>query len=75
MKLIGAGLPRTGTLTQKLALEELGLGPCYHWVERDRRPRRRSRCGTARWTARPWDECSPASARRWTGPGATSTAS
>jgi hypothetical protein len=30
--LIGAGLPRTGTLTQKLALEELGLGPCYHWV-------------------------------------------
>jgi hypothetical protein len=32
MRLIGAGLPRTGTLTQKLALEELGLGPCYHWV-------------------------------------------
>jgi hypothetical protein len=30
--LIGAGLPRTGTLTQKLALEELGLEPCYHWV-------------------------------------------
>jgi Sulfotransferase domain len=29
---IGAGLPRTGTLTQKLALEQLGLGPCYHWV-------------------------------------------
>jgi len=32
MRLIGAGLPRTGTLTQKLALERLGLGPCYHWV-------------------------------------------
>ena len=32
MKLIGAGLPRTGTLTQKLALEQLGFGPCYHWV-------------------------------------------
>jgi hypothetical protein len=32
MHLIGAGLPRTGTLTQKLALEQLGLGPCYHWV-------------------------------------------
>ena len=32
IKLIGAGLPRTGTLTQKLALEELGLGPSYHWV-------------------------------------------
>jgi hypothetical protein len=33
MKLIGAGMPRTGTLTQKLALEELGLGPCYHMVD------------------------------------------
>jgi hypothetical protein len=32
LKLIGAGLPRTGTLSQKLALEELGLGPSYHWV-------------------------------------------
>jgi hypothetical protein len=32
MMVIGAGLPRTGTLTQKLALEELGMGPCYHWV-------------------------------------------
>jgi Sulfotransferase domain len=30
MKLIGAGLPRTATTTQKLALEMLGLGPCYH---------------------------------------------
>jgi hypothetical protein len=32
MLVIGAGLPRTGTLTQKLALEQLGFGPCYHWV-------------------------------------------
>lgn len=32
MKLIGAGLPRTATLTQKLALESLGFGPCYHMV-------------------------------------------
>ena len=32
MKVIGAGLPRTGTLTQKMALEMLGLGPCYHMV-------------------------------------------
>ncbi len=31
--MIGAGLPRTGTLTQKLALEQLGLAPCYHWVD------------------------------------------
>lgn len=32
MKLIGAGLPRTGTLSQKVALEMLGLRPCYHMV-------------------------------------------
>ena len=30
MKLIGAGLPRTATLTQKIALEIIGFGPCYH---------------------------------------------
>jgi len=32
MRLIGAGLPRTATLTQKVALEMLGYGPCYHMV-------------------------------------------
>src|ERR1700722_5912179 len=32
MKVIGAGLPRTGTLTQKIALEMLGVAPCYHMV-------------------------------------------
>lgn len=32
MKLIGAGFPRTGTLSQKIALEMLGIGPCYHMV-------------------------------------------
>jgi hypothetical protein len=32
VKLIGAGLPRTGTLSQKIGLEMLGLGPCYHMV-------------------------------------------
>jgi hypothetical protein len=33
MKVIGAGLPRTGTLSQKIALEMLGFGPCYHMVD------------------------------------------
>jgi len=32
MQIIGAGLPRTATLTQKIALEMLGYGPCYHMV-------------------------------------------
>jgi hypothetical protein len=30
MKLIGAGLPRTATLSQRAALETLGLEPCHH---------------------------------------------
>lgn len=30
MKIIGAGLPRTATLTLKIAIEMLGAGPCYH---------------------------------------------
>jgi hypothetical protein len=30
MQLIGAGLPRTATTTQMVALEQLGFGPCYH---------------------------------------------
>ncbi len=32
MRIIGAGLPRTATLTQKVALEMLGFDPCYHMV-------------------------------------------
>jgi hypothetical protein len=32
VQVIGVGLPRTATLTQKVALEMLGLGPCYHMV-------------------------------------------
>jgi hypothetical protein len=30
MKVIGAGLPRTATTPQLIALEQLGFGPCYH---------------------------------------------
>jgi Sulfotransferase domain len=33
MQVIGAGFGRTGTMTLKAALEELGAGPCYHMVE------------------------------------------
>lgn len=33
LKVIGAGLGRTGTLSLKLALEQLGFGPCYHMLE------------------------------------------
>jgi hypothetical protein len=33
MKVIGAGFGRTGTMSLKVALEQLGYGPCYHMVE------------------------------------------
>ncbi len=33
LKVIGAGFGRTGTLSMKVALEELGFGPCYHMTE------------------------------------------
>ncbi|HEV3312380.1 MAG TPA: sulfotransferase [Chloroflexota bacterium] len=33
MKVIGAGLGRTGTYSLKLAIEQLGFGPCFHMKE------------------------------------------
>jgi len=33
LDVIGAGFGRTGTLSLKAALEELGFGPCYHQYE------------------------------------------
>lgn len=33
LQVIGAGFGRTGTMSMKAALEQLGLGPCYHMVE------------------------------------------
>ncbi len=33
LKIIGAGFGRTGTMSLKVALEELGFGPCYHMSE------------------------------------------
>ena len=39
MRVIGAGFGRTGTLSRKVALEELGCGPCYHMIEVFDKPR------------------------------------
>ena len=33
LSVIGAGFGRTGTLSIKMALEHLGLGPCHHMVD------------------------------------------
>lgn len=38
LKVIGAGWGRTGTMSLKAALEELGLGPCHHMAEVFRHP-------------------------------------
>jgi hypothetical protein len=39
LSVIGAGFGRTGTLSLKLALEQLGFGACYHMVEVFRNPK------------------------------------
>lgn len=33
LEIIGTGFGRTGTMSTKLALEQLGLGPCHHMLE------------------------------------------
>ena len=33
LDVIGAGFGRTGTMSLKVALEELGFEPCYHMIE------------------------------------------
>jgi hypothetical protein len=33
IEVIGTGFGRTGTMSLKVALEELGFGPCYHMIE------------------------------------------
>ena len=38
LKVIGAGMPRTGTMSLKLALEQLGYAPCHHMIEVFNRP-------------------------------------
>ena len=38
LSVIGAGIGRTGTTSLKLALEHLGMGPCYHMQEVLRNP-------------------------------------
>lgn len=45
LKVIGTGLGRTGTLSLKAALEQLGFGPCYHMMEVFPRP-----AHVAEWT-------------------------
>ena len=57
MEVIGVGMGRTGTLSLKLALEELGFGPCYHMREvMDRHDRIRSWKRIGDGAPADWDE-------------------
>jgi hypothetical protein len=38
VKVIGAGFGRTGTMSLKAALEQLGVGPCFHMIDLIRDP-------------------------------------
>ena len=55
LQVVGAGFGRTGTLSLKRALDELGFGPTYHMEEVVRRPAhvaswlRYARTGEANW--------------------------
>ncbi|WP_372724309.1 sulfotransferase family protein [Immundisolibacter sp.] len=57
LNIIGAGFGRTGTLSLKLALEQLGFGPCYHMHEVFARPghaqlwRQAQKAGDADWNS------------------------
>ena len=46
MEVISVGFLRTGTTSMKLALEQLGFGPCYHLKELVNEPSR-----SAEWLA------------------------
>ena len=57
LEVIGAGFGRTGTMSLKLALEVLGLGPCYHMMEVRKNPGHdRIWLDTIESESRRWDE-------------------
>ena len=55
LEVIGAGMPRTGTMSQKLALEQLGFAPCHHMIEVFAHP----------WQWRLWDAAGDGTLGDW----------
>ncbi len=56
LDVVGAGFGRTGTNSLKLALEQLGFGPCHHMFEvRDRPEQIRFWAAAARGERSDWD--------------------
>ena len=58
MKVIGAGFGRTGTMSLKVALEELGAGPCLHSLES-------LRAGNSGLAASHWEQLAHGEAIDW----------
>jgi Sulfotransferase domain len=56
LEVIGAGFGRTGTLSLKVALEELGFGPCYHMSEVFENPVHVEQWEAAREGRADWEE-------------------
>jgi hypothetical protein len=57
LQVLGIGMGRTGTASLKLALEQLGFGPCHHMLELFQRPGDALRWqALARGEAVSWDE-------------------
>ena len=74
LKVIGAGVGRTGTHSLKIALEQLLGGPCHHMVEVFGRSRPKRRAGSTLSKAAPLtgQRCLPATSLLSTGPGVPS---
>jgi hypothetical protein len=76
LEVIGASFGRTGTMSMKAALEELGFGPCYHMKELFRNPEHMGQWRAAMRGIRSTGSGSSATTGPpWTGRGARSTAS
>jgi hypothetical protein len=58
LEVIGAGFGRTGTMSLKVTLEELGFDPCYHMIELFEHPEHVKRWEAAVRGEKPvdWDE-------------------
>jgi Sulfotransferase domain len=56
LEVIGAGFERTGTMSLKVALEELGLDPCYHMREVFENPEHVEQWEAAREGRADWEE-------------------
>lgn len=56
LSVIGAGLSRTGTLSLKFALEQLGVGRCFHMIEMFQNPIVEPFAAAARGEAVDWEQ-------------------